>query len=407
MILFYQISVYLYYLAIVFASPFNPKAKKWLKGRKNIFEKLKTINSDNLYWFHCASLGEFEQAKPIIEKLKLTDPSIKILLTFFSPSGYEIGSNYQFSDYTFYLPLDTSNNAKRFIALVKPKKAFFIKYEFWYHFLFQLNTKNIPTYLVSGVFRKKQLFFKWYGNTHRKMLAFFTFFFVQNEKSKTLLNQLGYNNVMISGDTRLDRVYKNSLNPETPPLVKKFTSNKKTLIVGSSWPEEEKIINEYIKSAKEDFRFIIAPHDVSPKHIKKIEKLIANDYIKYSDATYDTIGDYKILIIDNIGILANTYQFTDIAFIGGGYSGALHNVLEPASFGNVILFGPKHEKFHEAEELLTNQIAYEVKYVDDLIAAVNHLLIDDNLINTQNAAKVYIANGIGATDLILEKLSYN
>ena len=405
MIFIYQISILFYYLLIKIASLFKPKAKLWIAGRVTVFEGLAELkNIDNIYWFHCASLGELEQGKPIIEKLKEKDPSIKILITIFSPSGYEFAKNYDKADFVFYLPIDTPNNARKFIEVVNPKKAFFIKYEFWFFYLNQLAKSNVPTYLISGVFRKNQLFFKWYGTTHKKMLTFFTHFFVQNSSSKELLEKLGYKNITIAGDTRLDRVYENSLNPETPKLIKKFTGNKTTIILGSSWQNEEKIISEFINSTKKDFKFIIAPHNIGQKHIQEIEALISDNFIKYSEATYDNISSYKTLIIDNIGILANTYQFTDIAFVGGGFTGALHNILEPASFGNVILFGPKHEKFHEAEELLNISGGYEIKYVDDLIAITNHLLMDNNLEEIQNINLNYIKENGGASDLILKEL---
>ena len=406
MIIFYQIFIHLYYLAIKIASYFNPKAKLWIDGRKDIFKNLGKINSGStIYWFHCASLGELEQGKPVIEMLKKNDPSITFLVTFFSPSGYDFGVNYKNADYVFYLPLDTPNNARKFIDLVNPKKVFFIKYEFWYNYLFQLKEKKIPTFLISGVFRKNQLFFKWYGSSYKKILSYFTFFFVQNLSSKKLLNENGYNNVSVTGDTRLDRVYENSLNPEKPSLIKKFTENKTTIILGSSWPTEEKIIKEFIDSTKRDFRYIIAPHNIDDNHIKEIENLLRFDYIKYSEANYDTISNYKILIIDNIGLLANIYQFTDIAFIGGGFTGALHNILEPASFGNVILFGPKHEKFHEAEELIKIGGAYEIKYVDDLIAITSHLLIDVNLEKNLAINIKYIKERRGAANQILQQLN--
>lgn len=406
MILFYQISIFFYFLAIKIAALFNPKAKLWLDGRKNIFEKLKEINpNENIYWFHCASLGELEQAKPVIELLKEKDSTIKILITIFSPSGYGFAKKYEKADYVFYLPLDTPSNATNFIKIVKPKKVFFVKYEFWYNYLFQLKNSDIPTYLISGVFRTNQLFFKWYGGTHKKMLSFFTYFFVQNENSKTLLNNLGYKNVSITGDTRLDRVYENSLNPEKPTLIKKFTANKKVIILGSSWANEEKILSEFILSTKKDFKFIIAPHDIKKNRIKSVEKLLANEnHIKYSDANYENIADYNILIIDNIGILANTYQFTDIAFVGGGFTGALHNILEPASFGNVLLFGPKHKKFHEAEELLNIKGGYEINDLDDLIAVTNLLLSKNNLEEVQQINKNYIKEGRGASEKILKQL---
>ena len=392
-------------LAIKIAALFNPKAQLWINGRKNIFEDLQSVKAvNNIYWFHCASLGELEQAKPVIEKLKEKDNSIKILITIFSPSGYDFAVKYDKADFVFYLPIDSAKNAKRFIDAVNPTKAFFIKYEFWYYYLHQLSTKKIPTYLISGVFRKNQLFFKWYGSIHKKMLSYFSYFFVQNEASKELLTNLGYSNIATTGDTRLDRVYENSLTPKMPPLIKKFAGNKKVIIVGSSWGTEEKIIADLIKSTKKDFKFIIAPHNIKESHIKEINGLLESDFINYSDATYDNISDSKTLVIDNIGILANTYQFSDIAFIGGGFTGGLHNILEPASFGNVILFGPKHEKFHEAQELININGAYEIKDVDDLIAITNHLLLDDNLEKSKQSNLDYIKNNRGATDKIINQL---
>ena len=403
--LFYQLSISLYSLAIKTASLFNAKAKLWIDGRKDIFIQLEIIKgTENLYWFHCASLGELEQGKPIIEKLKEKDPSIKILITIFSPSGYEFAKNYDQADFVFYLPIDSGKNANRFIELVNPTKAFFVKYEFWYYYLNTLSSNSIPTYLISGVFRKNQLFFKWYGATHKKMLRYFTFFFVQNESSKTLLNDIGYNNVSVTGDTRLDRVYENSLTAKMPPLIKKFVGNKKVIIVGSSWPKEEKIIAEFISSTKKDFKFIIAPHNINDSHIKEISELLGTNHMYYSDATYEDISDHSCLVIDNIGILADTYQFSDIAFIGGGFTGSLHNILEPASYGNVVLFGPKHEKFHEAEDLININGAYEINDVDDLIAITNHLLLDDNLAQGQQINLNYIKDNKGATDKIFKEL---
>ncbi len=405
MLFFYNISIYLYFLSVKIASLFNPKAKQFITGRQSVFEELKKIPpNETIYWFHCASLGELEQGKPIIEKLKEDSTSIKILITFFSPSGYTFGKNYELADYIFYLPLDSKSNSKQFIDLINPKKVFFVKYEFWYHYLFQLNKMKIPTYLISGVFRRQQPFFNWYGSTHKKMLSFFTHFFVQNETSKKLLNSLNYNNVTIAGDTRLDRVYENSLTPEKPALIKKFVGNNKVIILGSSWPQEENIISEFINSTKKNFKFIIAPHNIDKKHITEIEKLIGTNYIKYSDATYETIGAHKTLIIDNIGILANTYQFTDIALVGGGFTGSLHNILEPASFGNVILFGPKHDKFHEAQDLMDIKGAFEIDDSDDLLAIINHLEIDNNLKKYQEVNKSYIEANRGATQKILKEL---
>jgi 3-deoxy-D-manno-octulosonic-acid transferase len=408
MLLFiYQISIYLYAIAIQLAAPFNPKAKQWVNGRKNIFIQLKKniAASDQIYWFHCASLGEFEQGKPIIDAIKNKHSNIKILVTFFSPSGFEMRKNYKNADYIFYLPLDTKKNAQKFIQIIQPKKVFFIKYEFWYNYLFELNKNKIPTYLISGVFRKEQLFFKSYGALYKKMLPFFTCFFVQNETSKVLLKSIGFNNTITTGDTRIDRVYENSLTPKNVPLIKSFKGNKPLFILGSSWQKEEEIISEFISATKKNYKYIIAPHDISSAHIKKIETLLKSDFIKYSEANSENIKNVKTLIIDNIGLLSNIYQYTDIAFIGGGFSGSLHNILEPASFGNALLFGPKHVKFHEAEELIRQKAAYEIKDIDDLLAILNHLETDGQLNTTQLAASSYIKNGVGATTLILNELN--
>lgn len=406
MLFFYQISIHIYYAIISIAALFNPKARQWLNGRKNIFEELKkSISSeDEIYWFHCASLGEFEQGKPIIDTIKNKYPNIKILVTFFSPSGYELRKNYENADYVFYLPLDTKKNAKKFIQIVHPKKAFFIKYEFWYNFLFELNTNKIPTYLISGVFRKEQPFFKFYGTVHQKMLSFFTHFFLQNEASQQLLQKADYHNSTITGDTRIDRVYENSLDPKNIPLIKSFKGNKPLIVVGSSWQKEEEIVAEFILASKKNYKYIIAPHNIDALHIEKIEALLKDNYIKYSEANAENIKNVKTLIIDNIGLLSNIYQYTDIAFVGGGYTGSLHNILEPASFGNALLFGPKHSKFHEAAELLKQQAAYEIKDTDDLLAILNHLETDNQLAKTQEAASSYIKNGVGATQLILTEL---
>jgi len=406
MLFIYQISIQIYFIAIKIASLFNPKAKQWIDGRKNIFYQLnKTIQpNDNIYWFHCASLGEFEQGKPIIDEIKAKHEDIKIQVTFFSPSGYELRKSYKNADYIFYLPLDTKKNAQQFLKTVRPTKAFFIKYEFWYNYLFELKNNKIPTYLISGSFRKDQAFFKFYGTLNKKMLCYFSHFFLQTETSKLLLESIGFNNTTVTGDTRIDRVYENSLNPNNVTLIKSFKGNKSIIALGSSWPKEEEIITEFIHASKKNYKYIIAPHDISTEHIKKIKTLLKTDFILYSEANSENIKSVTTLIIDNVGLLSNIYQYTDIAFIGGGFTGALHNILEPASFGNTLLFGPKHHKFHEAEDLLKLQAAFVIKDTDDLHGVINHLEVDNTLKEAQNAASKYIKEGIGATQLILKKL---
>lgn len=402
----YQISLFFYSLLVKIASLFNHKAKLWVKGRKNTFAYLKTHLSpdDEICWFHCASLGEFEQGKPLMEKIKQTHPHKKILVTFFSPSGYEYRKNSPLADFVCYLPNDNAKNARKFIRLVRPKQAYFVKYEFWYFYLKELYNTNIPTYLIAGVFRPNQPFFKWYGAFHQQMLGFFTHFFLQNKASEELLQGIGFTNTTTSGDTRIDQVFDNSQSPKQLSLIERFTQNNPTIILGSSWEKEEEIISEYIATTDKKFQYIIAPHDISKSHIEHLKNMLTVPYLLYSEATSENILNHSILIIDNIGMLANCYQYTDIAFIGGGFSGALHNVLEPAAFGNAILFGDKINKFHEAQALIDAYAAFSISSLDDFIAVVNHLMMKENMENTQNAAKKYIVENVGATDRIWKNL---
>lgn len=407
--LIYQIALFSYTILIRIASLFNHKAKLWLKGRKNSFPYLETQikKEDQIIWFHCASLGEFEQGKPLMEKIKKLHPEYKLLVTFFSPSGYEYRKDNPLIDYVCYLPIDSKKNARKFMKLVNPKQAYFVKYEFWYFYLATLHQQNVPTYLISGVFRANQPFFKWYGSFNRKMLSFFTHFFLQNKASVDLLNSIGLNNITQSGDTRIDRVYENSQSPTPLPIIEKFTNKKPTIIIGSSWEKEEEIISTYIQTTDKEFNYIIAPHDVSKAHIDNLITTLDSNHLLYSEANQRNATQHNILIIDNIGILANCYQYTDIALIGGGFSGSLHNILEPASFGNAILFGEKHEKFHEAQELIDNYAAFSISSLDDFIAIVNHLMMKENLQDTKNAATKYIKNSVGATDKIWEVVKNN
>jgi len=407
--LIYQIALFSYTILIRIASLFNHKAKLWLKGRKNSFPYLETQikKEDQIIWFHCASLGEFEQGKPLMEKIKKLHPEYKLLVTFFSPSGYEYRKDNPLIDYVCYLPIDSKKNARKFMKLVNPKQAYFIKYEFWYFYLATLHQQNVPTYLISGVFRANQSFFKWYGSFNRKMLSFFTHFFLQNKASVDLLNSIGLNNITQSGDTRIDRVYENSQSPTPLPIIEKFTNKKPTIIIGSSWEKEEEIISTYIQTTDKEFNYIIAPHDVSKAHIDNLITTLDSNHLLYSEANQRNATQHNILIIDNIGILANCYQYTDITLIGGGFSGSLHNILEPASFGNAILFGEKHEKFHEAQELIDNYAAFSISSLDDFIAIVNHLMMKENLQDTKNAATKYIKNSVGATDKIWEVVKNN
>lgn len=402
----YHILLYFYSFAVSVFSFFNPKAKQWIDGRKNILQHIQsTVNSlDEKAWFHCASLGEYEQVKPVIEELKKQQPTIKILVTFFSPSGYEIRKNDPLLDYVFYLPIDTKYNAKQFLKITNPKMALFVKYEFWFNYINQLKENNIPTYLISGVFRDNQLFFKWYGKWYKKVLNGFTHFFVQNNYSKELLLANNFTNVTLSGDTRFDRVYENSLQPKKLPLIEKFKENSMLIIGGSTWQPEEKILADLIKLNLEQ-KLIIAPHDVTEKHLIEIEKLFQQKTLRYSQADDENIADTKILIIDSIGLLANIYQYSDIALVGGGFTGALHNILEPASFGNVVLFGPKHQKFHEAEELIYSNGGFSICNSDDFSQKMKFIYSDLNRykINSKN----FISINKGATNRIFNILNNN
>lgn len=403
---FYNISIFFYYLAIRIASLFNPKAVLWLKGRKNVFDRIesaiRTSESKQLIWFHCASLGEFEQGRPLMEKLKKQNPSVKIILTFFSPSGYEIRKNYSGADHIFYLPMDTPSNAKKFIEIVKPEKVFFVKYEFWFNYLNELKRKNIPTYLVSGIFRDDHYFFKSTGAWFRKQLVTFTHFYVQDEKSLTLLNAIGYSNVTLAGDTRFDRVFELASNVKQIDLVKQFAADKTVLIVGSSWKEDEEIISSF---KLDHFKLILAPHEIDTAHIDSIITRFSDvSVLLYSNATELNIKDAKVLVIDNIGMLSSLYQYGTIAFIGGGFGKGIHNILEAATFGLPVIFGPNYKKFTEAKELIKFGGAFSIKDVFEFEKTMQ-LLSDEQVLKTASMiSKMYVKNRIGATDRVLSKV---
>ncbi|HCQ29141.1 MAG TPA: 3-deoxy-D-manno-octulosonic acid transferase [Flavobacteriales bacterium] len=398
----YTIGNKLYYFVILLASFFNEKAKKWIKGRKQSNNILQDKPVEKKYfWFHCASLGEFEQARPLIEKLK-SDYNKNILITFFSPSGYEMRKNYPFAEHVLYLPLDTTKNAKQFIKRFNIEKAFFVKYEFWFNFLNELKKNNIPVYLISGVFRKDQLFFKPYGKWFKNQLKAFTTFFVQNDASKKLLNEHGFSNVVVSGDTRFDTVWENKLKAKPNPRIEKFKGKTKVLIAGSCWEPEEEILIESInkKIIPNDWKIIFVPHDVSKKHIDRIKTRLNEPFSLYSESTS---SDNKVLIIDTIGELANAYQYGDIAFIGGGFKNALHNILEPAAFGLPVLFGPNHKKYPEADLIMKEGCAYEVASVKEFQNTLSQ--IDKNLHAEKVKNAQFIERFRGAVNKVIENIN--
>ncbi len=390
MLWLYNFGITLYSLLLRTASLFNPKAKLFVSGRENIYITIQNqINAaDKHIWFHFASLGEFEQGRPVLEQLKAEAAGRKIIVTFFSPSGYEVRKDYPLADGVFYLPLDTHKNAKRLIKLINPEIAVFTKYEFWYHYFKVLKEKNIPLFIISGIFRPQQLFFKWYGGFYRSILKDVTHFFVQNEQSVELLKSVGLTNVSLSGDTRFDRVAENAKSPRSLPLISNFCGSAKVCIAGSTWPEDEALLRMLIDKHR-DWKFIIAPHEIGAAHIQQIMKLIP-DAVRYTalkekrpDAGKEDMGDERdnyadrsVLLVDNIGMLSAIYQYADIAYIGGGFGAGIHNTLEAAAFGLPVIFGPRYEKFQEAKDLIGLGAAISINSEAELSAAFNKLQKD-------------------------------
>ena len=393
--LIYNIGIAIYGLLIWINSFFNSKAKLWVEGRKNIFKDLEAtfINADNVVWFHCSSLGEFEQGKPLIKSYKEKYPNHKILLTFFSPSGYEIAKNYTYADWIYYLPLDSGRNSNKFIQITSPIKAIFIKYDFWFNYLNALAQNNTPIYFVSSIFRKNQLLLKskWAVSQLKKV----NHFFVQNIDSKKYLNNIGIQNITISGDTRFDQVKENTINEQNFASIKKFINKSKTIIIGSSWPGDENIILPYIKKYPE-YKYIIAPHEIN-----KIDLLIKRtNGIKYSDI--DKLNDEakNILIIDSIWLLSQLYKYADVAYIGGGFGKGIHNTLEAIVFGIPVIFGPNYHKSQEAKKMIELGIGKSIKSTNELEDIANYWLHN----NIKSQCLDFISKNIGATKKILQEI---
>ena len=408
MLILYNFFIRIYTAIIFVFSFFNKKAKQYVEGRKRwkcLLEKVLNKNNEQRIWFHCASLGEFEQARNLIEKIKKEISSIKIVLTFSSPSGYEIRKNYEFADYVFYLPADTKNNAKNFINLIKPKLVVFIKYEFWHYYLHTLKKRNIETVLISAAFRNEQVFFKWYGNFFRKMLYCFTKIFVQDEASKILLNKIGLNkNVLIAGDTRYDRVFAIAQNKKQLPLIENFLQNNPALIVGSSWQDDEKIIHQSFAALPHNWRLIIAPHEIS--RTNEVKKVFSNALLYSQLEQTPNVHEYKVLIINNIGLLSSLYAYGKIAFIGGGFQkGGIHNILEPTVFGLPVVFGPVYKKFVEAATLVNQQLCFSVNNVDECKNIFIKLSSNENYYQTLHQSLLqFMQQNIGATDMVFDYL---
>jgi len=408
MFFLYNLLVIITGFALKAVAFFNPKMKLFVEGRKNVFKTLgnKIQPKDKTIWFHSASLGEFEQGLPVMEKIRTLYPDHKIVLTFFSPSGYEVRKNSTVADVIVYLPLDTKSNAEKFLKLVHPEMAFFIKYEYWPNYLNALKERNIPTYLFSGIFRKDQVFFKWYGGFYRKALTAFKQFFVQNESSKLLLQQIGFNNVKVSGDTRFDRVLKILERDNSLDFVEKFKNNQLTIVCGSTWPKDEVQLLDFINTNSFGVKFIIAPHNVKPEQISELKNSISKKTILFSELKNKNLADYDVFIIDTIGILTKIYSYADIAYVGGGFgTSGLHNILEPATFGIPIVIGPNYQKFSEAVALVNMGGCISVKNKKELEETLSLLIQnEDERFEKGHISSTFVQMNKNATEIILKNL---
>ena len=358
---------------------FVPKINLFVAGRKEVFPTLKAKikSTDKTFWFHAASLGEYEQGLPVIERIKEKYPAHKIIVSFFSPSGYEVRKNNTIADATVYLPLDTLKNAKKFIQLTHPDAVFFIKYEFWPNYLNELKRQNIPSYLISGIFRENQAFFKWYGGFYRKALDAFTYFFVQNENALNLLHQLGKENAIVSGDTRFDRVVSILEKDNSLDFIETFKDGKTTVVAGSSWPKDEELLVDFINSTTTDTKYIIAPHNIKPDQIQQLKNSCAKKVLLYSEKENKDLKDFDVFIIDTIGILTKIYSYADIAYVGGGFGHpGVHNILEPATFGIPILIGPNYSHFAEATDLVNLKGCIPIKNKEELSISLQNIIED-------------------------------
>jgi 3-deoxy-D-manno-octulosonic-acid transferase len=400
----YNFGLKVYLLLVKLSASRNPKARKWLDGRKKLLKRIKSEKGfdGKSVWVHCSSLGEFEQGRPLIEEIRKRFPEKKIVLTFFSPSGYEVQKDYKNVDYVCYLPLDTRKNAKKFIKEINPEVVFFIKYEYWYNFLKVLKKKSVPVYFVSSIFREDQLFFKWYGGWYRKMLKLATHFFIQNQESADLLEKLDIHNYTITGDTRFDRVAHIFENVKPLPVIEQFLDSKKAIIAGSSWKAEEALLMQYLRIYPA-LKIIIAPHEVNEENISRITKQFGeNNTICYSKATPSSMVGKKVMIIDCYGLLTSLYQYSLVSIVGGGFGAGIHNVLEPAAFGMPVIFGPNYEKFREARELVEINSAFPVNNIEEFNTLMTHLLKDASVINTiSKKAASYVKENVGATNKII------
>lgn len=407
--------LFLYNLIILLASQvvkllalFSPKMKLFVNGRKEVFPILQSkINAnDKTIWFHAASLGEYEQGLPVIEKIKEKFPNHKIVVTFFSPSGYEVRKNNTVADATVYLPLDTKLNAKKFIKTINPELVFFIKYEYWPNYLNELKKLQIKTYLISGIFRENQAFFKWYGGFYRNALKTFEYFFVQNESSKKLIQSIGFNNVKISGDTRFDRVVSILERDNSLGFIENFKDNKTTIVIGSSWPKDENLLVNYINNSSDEIKFIIAPHNIKAEQISNLKSQIAKSTVLFSEKSNVDFSNFNVFIIDTIGILTKIYSYADIAYVGGGFGNpGVHNILEPATFGVPIVIGPNYSHFAEATALVHQEGCVSISNQKEFNEAFDNLIFNEDIRHEKgHICSTFVQMNKGATDIILKHI---
>ena len=402
----YNIAIYLYGLGVFIYSLFNEKVRKMWRGEHESFRIIRErLDPKAKYiWFHAASLGEFEQGRPLMERIRATHPEYKILLTFFSPSGYEVRKDYKGADIVCYLPLDTVNNARRFLRTVRPVMAFFIKYEFWYNYLHVLKHRCVPTYSVSSIFRRDQIFFKWYGRDYARVLSCFTTFFVQNEESKLLLGTIGIKNAVVVGDTRFDRVLQIKEASKQLPLVEAFVSNAEHVFcAGSSWQPDEEIFIPYF-NGRSDWKLIIAPHVIGEEHLAQMMQLLKGRRVtRYTQTNPEEAAKADVLIIDCFGLLSSIYRYAQVSYVGGGFGAGIHNTLEAGVWGIPVIFGPNNKRFAEAQGLLKCKGGFEIKDVNDFTTLMDHLESEPALLEKSGkAAADYVKSLSGATEKILK-----
>jgi 3-deoxy-D-manno-octulosonic-acid transferase len=404
--LIYNIGIRSYWLAARMLSIWNKKAALWIQGRKNWQEGLEQAfdPDDRVIWFHCASLGEFEQGRPVMEAIRSRFPDRKLLLSFFSPSGYEKRKSYAGADHVMYLPLDTRKNAIRLLSLVKPEVVIFIKYEFWYHILHQLKSREVPVFLISGNFRKEQIFFKWYGGWYRRFLDCFTHIFVQKENSEHLLAQIGVTRVSVAGDTRFDRVRQVSENEYRNQALEAFAGGSDVIVAGSTWEKDEQLLEEAFHTLPEDIRWIIAPHELSETHLGQLRRRFPGSLL-FTEMGDNIPSGIRVILVNTIGHLSYLYRFGTLAYIGGGFGKGIHNILEAATYGQPVIFGPEYRNFVEAKELVSLGGAYPVEDAGQLLSTIHQQLEDRDLLKTSSdTAANYVSERLGATLIILEDL---